>query len=440
MKAAVFLALLTATGCGPTIVWYGMNERRTVRVEVRDSSGRQWVRLGARDGRRYEAVGIEAVAVSPDGRHVAYPARRAGRWRVVHDGRESRAWDGIGDVVLSPDGRGLAYAALERGRWTVVQDGDRWPSVEALLRGTLGYSPDGRHLVVAARERGHVRVILERRPGPALDGIGPLRFGGGGARLVHAARRGRDVFVVIHGQEGPVFQAIGEIAVARRGTTVAYAARDAQGWQVRITEPASSSTRAEVVGPAAPSMLQVSDDGAHVSYVVARDGAARVVRDGAAGPPYSAIEELVSGPGERWGYIARAGQDRLVVIEGRAVRRAPELADLALGADGRHAFVLSRRERAFVVVGGRSYGFDRVIGDTLTFGPDGRSWGCIVGDRQRQQLFFLVDGAIARRFELDELAARLMRATLRGEEGAVHAQLLRGWVSAELARPRTRTR
>src|SRR5690349_6988136 len=67
---------------------------------------------------RYDQVGRNVVAFSPDSRRVAFAALRDGKWRVVVDGAEGEIFDAVDSdsIAFSPDGVDLAYVAARGGR------------------------------------------------------------------------------------------------------------------------------------------------------------------------------------------------------------------------------------------------------------------------------------------------------------------------------------
>jgi Tol biopolymer transport system component len=71
-------------------------------------------------GTRYDAVG--AIALSPDGRRIAYGALAAGKWRMIIDGKEGAGFSTVKSPLFSPDGRHLAYQAMSGEKWYLVVD------------------------------------------------------------------------------------------------------------------------------------------------------------------------------------------------------------------------------------------------------------------------------------------------------------------------------
>ena len=78
--------------------------------------------------------------------HMSYMAQKAGKWFVVVDGKEGKAYDGVSLTAFSPDSRHLAYAALSQGVWLVVVDGEEGMNrFNAILKGAKLVFTDATH-------------------------------------------------------------------------------------------------------------------------------------------------------------------------------------------------------------------------------------------------------------------------------------------------------
>lgn len=88
---------------------------------VRKNNGNISVVHNGKAGKEYP-ITIGQVVISADGEHVAYGAMVDGKWRMVVDGREGRAFDSVIAPVFSPDGKHIIYLAKEDGKWHVVVD------------------------------------------------------------------------------------------------------------------------------------------------------------------------------------------------------------------------------------------------------------------------------------------------------------------------------
>jgi signal transduction histidine kinase len=154
-------ALLALMGCGPGVVWYGKSpDRGRAAVVLQDGDG-QRVRVNGRDGPRFLGIGVEAMAWSPDGRRLAYPARTAEGW-VVGDRdllrraatnlvkNASEALHGRGGIVRVRVRSSDSRAALE-----VLDDGPGIPPelTATLARPGVTGKPGGSGLGLAMVER-----------------------------------------------------------------------------------------------------------------------------------------------------------------------------------------------------------------------------------------------------------------------------------------------
>lgn len=112
-------------------------------------NGNQWSVVSS-SGKSYSYERVLNLTMSPDRKHIAWAARRKGKWFVVLDGVEQEAFDAVGlnSLIFSPDSDHLAYAAQQGKKWRVVVDGSR--SCEWDRIGSLKFSPGSSKLVYAA--------------------------------------------------------------------------------------------------------------------------------------------------------------------------------------------------------------------------------------------------------------------------------------------------
>jgi hypothetical protein len=68
-------------------------------------------------------------------------------WRMVVDGKEGKAYDGVSIPSFSPDSQHFAYAALSNRMWMVVVDGEEGTNrFDAIVKGSTLVFTDATHL------------------------------------------------------------------------------------------------------------------------------------------------------------------------------------------------------------------------------------------------------------------------------------------------------
>lgn len=458
------LLLLASLACAPTRVWLVRSADRSARVEVFALRNAQRVAVNGRAFPPSDAVGFERLAVSEDGRTVAWPSLRAGRWRLSVNGREGPPFEGIGDVAIAPGRPRVAYMALAAGRWSVVVDGVAQAPVEAVLEGSLRWGPGGRRLAYVARDGGRTFAVIDGARGPDATAVRALRFGDKGDLVAYIADDSGGERVVVNQRPGPLWREVPALAAADAAPRVVYVGRDREGWSLlrdevlverspdAIDEPRISAdgahlawlrvghARVEVVrdgvvlgahADVEGGSLALSRDGAHLLWVAVEDQRRRVFRDGVGGPSFDAITEVQATPEGRWSYVGRAGDVFTAFVDGRRVRRARAwLGGIAL-APGSARWALFARigpqlavrsDAGAVVVG---YG----VADSLAFDDAGARWACLAGSPATRVVEYVFEGGARAPFAWEEIGAMLVR-------GDALDGVARRLVRAELARRR----
>ncbi len=259
-------------------------------------------------GAPFDEIASGSLRFSPDGKHLAYAARRNQKWRIVLDGVDAGGpYDKVGRPRFCGWGVLLGYVARRDGKSMVVSVpvdvagavGTEGRAHDSILEDSLAFSFDGRHIAYAAGRRGAmsvyrdgVEVNLAAPPAPgaaaaAFDQVaaGSLRFCDDGSRLAFAASRGREWFVVLDGIEGPHYVGIDPttLVFSLNGRRLAY-----------VAEGLVADGRN---GP-----------GRNGRFVVV-DGVAQAVYDRIPAPP------IFSSNGRRCAYVAQRGNESFIVID-----------------------------------------------------------------------------------------------------------------------------
>jgi hypothetical protein len=430
------LLVALGAGCGGTLVWQGKTRDRRAFVQVLEDGRGQRVKVGTAVGPPYDGIGVDALALSHAGNHVAYPARRGSTWLVVDDGQELGPWSGIGELAFSPDGTRLAFSAERSGHWTVVVDGKPGPLFDAIFAHSLTWSSDGTALSYAASLAGHAHAVVNQSPGPPLDGVGRLAFAG--PHAMYVGRVGALSFMVLDGTAQAPTEWIGDIAFSPDQADhplpfhLAYVA--GSGSEERIVQERIliDGHDFEGVELGYVSLLHVDNRGVP-TFVLSSHGQARLVRNAEAGPAFAAIPELVVTPVGRWAYLAQEGrgQSMRAIVDGVPSVPWQWAGNLVASPDGeRIAYLARRRGRTLVVHEGSETPADAAVDGSLVWSRDSRHWACLAGDAETRAIFVSVDGIHRRPFDVREMVFLAERQSVAspGSEN----RLLQEIVSAEL--------
>jgi len=239
--------------------------------------------------------------VSADGRHVAMVARTRGCPKGMHDclavdGQWSPLLVQSGwSLALSPDGKRVAYAANNGKKWVVVVDGQAGPEFDGSkysLPPGLSFSPDGKRLVCEIkRDKQRSTVVDGQRIGLEYDEAFGLSFSPDGKRMAYLARKGGQSFAVVDDRPGAGYDEIQGLTFSPDSRRFAYGARQGAKWLVVADGQASMAyDPPEILGSMAPGLptswhsvgLQprFSSDSEHVIFVAMSGGKWVVVVDG----------------------------------------------------------------------------------------------------------------------------------------------------------------
>lgn len=161
----------------------------------------------------------EGPVFSTTGHLMAYRAGEILSQRVVVNGKEERAYDGIvctilenpweGALVLGPDGRRVAYVTKQDHAWFVIVDDKVGPAYETVDKKTLCFSPDGRRLGYAAKKNGKWFMVVDRHPEAPHDAIlTPPFFTQDSKHVAYIIRDADNEAVVVDGHVGSKYDKV----------------------------------------------------------------------------------------------------------------------------------------------------------------------------------------------------------------------------------------
>jgi roadblock/LC7 domain-containing protein len=156
---------------------------------------------GKRRGPEYDDIAPGGLHYTPDGKRVAYVARKGEDWMMVVDGKEGRAYDHFGPPTFSPNGRRVAYLAVEYGERPgpgeidvhEVEDFQQYDWVVSGLEGRLHY---GREELRSPGE--YWVVVVDGQEGPRYEHIWKGTLCNSDAAVTYLAARDHQLIRVTH--------------------------------------------------------------------------------------------------------------------------------------------------------------------------------------------------------------------------------------------------
>jgi hypothetical protein len=231
--------------CGPAL---SRNGERVAFVTWR--GGRNVVVADGQAGDEFDSVSWP-LALSADGRVVAYQAREGQDQFCVVGARKSRAYESVGLPVLSADGSVVAFAACDNDGWHVIRNGRKGPRFDWV--GNLALHPSGDRLAYTAenREAGALRafVVFDGVPGPHFSRVTPPVLSGDGNTVAYAGLRAGRWTLVVGQQELPVDGEVSRIFLSTDGGRVGYVLED--GSSRRLVAPSGPGPAFDWIGEAA---------------------------------------------------------------------------------------------------------------------------------------------------------------------------------------------
>jgi len=336
----------------------------------------KWVMMVNGQDRTAEYEDMLSPEITSDGRFVV-AARKAGKWRIVADGKEtSSEFDELSHVAFDPSGQHVFCMAVRRGKWVTLLDGkEMGVEVDAV------FPPQWRngHVIVTAQMNHKWTWLIDGQPGPGFDVVGPIEFTPDGKHYAYggsSGASGHDVTgaIVVDGKpvasyggahlpggffalklrDGirplkPYTHGVGDPRIAEDGT-VFYAARRGEKDVAVFANGVAGPGFEDVVSPVA-----ITPDGKHFAYVGKQGETFIEVKDHKTGPSFPSKASLslvpwmrITKDGSHLAYeIDRGGHSfkvgigdmawRRVVVDGQGPEyHALSVPDFEFSEDGKH--------------------------------------------------------------------------------------------------------
>src|SRR5262245_62029260 len=382
------------------------SDQKHIAYTVKTNNG-EFVMVDGVAGKTYTSIprfplteaGVEQqIKFSPNGRRVAYVARRGDKFLVVVDGKEEPEYDRIrvGAPAFSADSRRLAYFAERGGKTLAVIDGIESQPFDSSSSVAPIFSPDSRRVVYMAGYGKQTHVVIDGVETVEPEYVDEPEFSKTGKRMAYTLVRQDKWYVVTDGQESKPYRGLGNnIEFSDDEKHVLYQADTPEG-QVIVVDGVEMQPRPIIE----ENSYGFSPDGQRVAYAASdyRD-AEYVVVDNKRGKTYQGVGKPAFSPDSRHVvYAAWRGGKINVVTDGVEGEAFDEVNDyFRFSPDGkRMAFLAKREGRQFLVLDGVARAYDEIIG--FKFSPDSKR--LFVAARRGNTILMALEGEPPKKYEL----------------------------------------
>lgn len=277
----------------------------------------------------------QGLVFSSDSNYLAYAARTdRNAWCVVRNGVPGAAWEEIRYLTFSPDGKRLAYAARRNDQWHVVEGENASPGYRTVYR--VVFSPDSKSMAYIARSKEGAFAVINGEKQMVFDSVaGELLFSSDSRRLAYSVtektRLGENrMRMVVDGKPGNPFDAIGAYLFSMDGKRYAYVAQKDDGQM--IVQGDVEHDLYDAIG-----IPMFDRGGRHLAYQAQKGSKWHIVKDRQAGPAFDMVTHPVfSFGGDRMAYLATKETSYVVVADGRVLGEYQWAGDLVFSPDDKH--------------------------------------------------------------------------------------------------------
>jgi roadblock/LC7 domain-containing protein len=352
----------------------------------------------------------------------------AGRWQVMVDGAAEPPCDGVEFLDFSPDGRHVAYLARRGGKQCMVVDGAAGPLFEKIMARTFAFSPGGKHFIYEARDGQQALAVMDGNRRTEIDrfekdDLIPIAewpamlvaaFSPDGEHVAFTARAPEGEVVLCDGKAGKAYESIEGLTFSPEGNHLAYIAEKSDK-QHLVVDDVEHREFDHVSNGVLTGGLVFSPDGHHTAYwgvLEEQEAAGAEAEIGQTyffmfdGKPfaktYTGLGTIAFSPdSKRYGFIGLRGKKVCVVVDGEETLW-DEASDLAFSADGKHYWFTAKRDgKACAVYDGKAGPPNDWIVPVET-SPDNRRIAWVAGRGENTAgtpQWIVIDGVEGRKYD-----------------------------------------
>jgi hypothetical protein len=333
--------------------------------------GRQWGTFASPDG-CHLVLGFRPEPKDSRGKYSCY---------LVIDGVKTSVYEDIArdHIIFGADSRHVAYPVRQNGKWKVVVDGTSplfqssvGPDCDGIMASSLKFSDDGRHVMYIGKVGEVSRLFVDHQPKPGCDGCIEAALSGGAGRYACWVKSGAGLKLIVEGDSVAWWPKTfpGVLRFAPGGQTWGYVGIHGDSCFAML-EHQMVAIGSDATGPV------FSGDGGKAAFVVKQGGHWVVIADGHADEP--GFDRIGRGPffnvdGSRLLYRGRIDKNKSQFVVDST--RGPVYdggEDPVFSRDGHHYGYLAVRGKKWIAVlnGHEGQEYDEMASGSIAFNSDG---------------------------------------------------------------------
>lgn len=304
----------------------------------------------------------DSLAISPDGKHMAYVAKNDKGMFVRLDGKpDSKIWVkiGRGTPKFNITSDRMAYTAYDGKHWHVVINGTVGPGFDGLTR--LAFSPDGKHFAYVVNYMKDAMIVINNKKGPRYDHVEEIKFSPDSRNFIFNVYDNGGWYLVDKKlRKSSPYALVRTLKFSPNSKNIAYVAK--RGKEVFVVLNGKELPhKGKYIG-----MTEFSPDSKHFAFgIFGQDDKWRVVVDGVSGPPLDlAVQFAFSSNSQRWAYSGRMDGKEVLYVDGKIVANSDKIDSIKFSSDSEHIIHrASENGKWFVAIDGKKQKeYENVIG------------------------------------------------------------------------------
>jgi hypothetical protein len=256
-------------------------------IVIAKKQGRTFLEISSWEREKhYESEDMPTI--SPDGKRIAFRARKKYKYIAVIDGKESEEYDDIYNLSFSPDSKRFAFIARKENKSFAIVDGVKSKEYSVIF--DPFFTADGKYIFLATESpNSPYKVVIDNKESEGYDDLPRFFFSQDKSKFLYlAVKKGRNV--ISDGVNSRTFDFIEDVTFAVDNKNFAYKALK-NGKTIVVLNNSQESKEYDDVGN-----IIFSPDGKRIAFKARKNTKELVVVDNIEGKEYDFVDSLVFSP------------------------------------------------------------------------------------------------------------------------------------------------